>query len=158
MQRHQQEQLLRDQDSMLNLEHSFNSQPTSRFTVDSASAKFAASAVRNSAHDLLTSKNVLPVTPTASFGANLTTSSSILSTNGPNILSSAKTSGLSTSPAATVLELNFPLGTGVASPIPMVTSVQTITTATTKNNVPSPVVKLNSGTNNHKHESLARFI
>lgn len=53
MQREQQEQLLRHQtcdldSSFSTLEHSFSSQPTSRFTLDTASAKFAVSAVINS--------------------------------------------------------------------------------------------------------------
>lgn len=52
MQRAQQEQLLKQDTSDLNnscngLEHSFSSQPTSRFTLDSDSAKFAVSAVMN---------------------------------------------------------------------------------------------------------------
>ena len=53
MQREQQEQLLRHQTCDLNssftaLDQSFSSQPTSRFTLDTASAKFAVSAVMNS--------------------------------------------------------------------------------------------------------------
>ena len=64
MQRAQQEQLLREETdvaipggsgSMLNLKHSLSSQPTSRFTLDSARAQFAASAVCNSAQDLIQS-------------------------------------------------------------------------------------------------------
>lgn len=52
MTRAQQEQLLKHDNSDLNnscngLEHSFSSQPTSRFTLDSDSAKFAVSAVMN---------------------------------------------------------------------------------------------------------------
>lgn len=52
MTRAQQEQLLKQDTSDLNnscngLEHSFSSQPTSRFTLDSDSAKFAVSAVMN---------------------------------------------------------------------------------------------------------------
>ena len=57
MQRQQQEALLRYQsnhpDTSFDLDHSFSSQPTSRFTLDSASAQFAASAVRNPQLELL---------------------------------------------------------------------------------------------------------
>lgn len=53
MKREQQEQLLRHQicdlnSSITSLDQSFSSQPTSRFTLDTASAKFAVSAVMNS--------------------------------------------------------------------------------------------------------------
>lgn len=52
MQREQQEALMRQDaaslDNSFSLEHSFSSQPTSRFTLDSDSAKFAVSAVMNS--------------------------------------------------------------------------------------------------------------
>ncbi|KAK7480951.1 hypothetical protein BaRGS_00027766 [Batillaria attramentaria] len=67
-----------------NLQHSFSSQPTSRFTLDSASAEFAVSAVINA---------------------------SDLSTNAMKI---DKNTGLSTSPAASVLQLNFPITTATA--------------------------------------------
>lgn len=55
MQRQQQEELLKrtDLESSFDLDHSFSSQPTSRFTLDSASARFAASAVCTSTKDLL---------------------------------------------------------------------------------------------------------
>lgn len=59
MQREQQEELLKqeatDLEIPIDLDHSFSSQPTSRFTLDSATARFAASAVCNSAQDLITS-------------------------------------------------------------------------------------------------------
>lgn len=49
MQQEAEQELLRrtscTSSSALDLEHSFSSQPTSRFTLDSASAQFAASAV-----------------------------------------------------------------------------------------------------------------
>ena len=54
MQRQQQEQLLKhtDLESSFDLDHSFSSQPTSRFTLDSASARFAASALCTYTKDL----------------------------------------------------------------------------------------------------------
>ena len=63
MQRAQQEQLLREETDVvapgggatLNLKHSLSSQPTSRFTLDSARAQFAASAVCNSTQELIQS-------------------------------------------------------------------------------------------------------
>jgi hypothetical protein len=84
MQREQQEQMLRyqttDLDSSVDLEHSFSSQPTSRFTLDSATAQFAASAVVNSSTQVVT-ENV----PLVSVGAIQLTHTSISSvlTNGP---------------------------------------------------------------------------
>ena len=59
MQREQQAELLKqettDLEIAIDLEHSFSSQPTSRFTLDSATAQFAASAVCNSAQELISS-------------------------------------------------------------------------------------------------------
>lgn len=85
MQREQQEQLLRQQTSDLDtsfngLEHSFSSQPTSRFTLDTASAKFAVSAVMNSSQ----LQQQQSATSTSSLnGANSVLTSSISLTNGP---------------------------------------------------------------------------
>lgn len=94
MQRQQQEEILRQEtsvlDSSINLEHSFSSQPTSRFTLDSATAHFAASAV----------VNTIPI------GANAVVAG--ITPNGP-VSTDSKSGGLSTSPAATVLQLNYPL-------------------------------------------------
>ena len=56
MQRQQLELLMKadtDLDGSFDLDHSFSSQPTSRFTLDSASARFAASAVCTSAQELI---------------------------------------------------------------------------------------------------------
>lgn len=115
MQREQQEQLLRQQTSDLDtsfngLEHSFSSQPTSRFTLDTASAKFAVSAVMNSSQI----QQQQSATSTSSLnGASSVLTSSISLTNGPiTSLSDSKLPGLSTSPAANILQLNFPLNRG----------------------------------------------
>lgn len=64
MQRQQQEQLLKhtDLESSFDLDHSFSSQPTSRFTLDSASAQFAASAVCTSTKDLMQPSDEMPMT------------------------------------------------------------------------------------------------
>ena len=64
MQRQQQEQLLKhtDLESSFDLDHSFSSQPTSRFTLDSASAQFAASAVCTSTKDLIQPSDEIPMT------------------------------------------------------------------------------------------------
>ncbi|XP_046357654.1 enhancer of polycomb homolog 1-like isoform X1 [Haliotis rufescens] len=151
MKREQEEKLLQleasEIDSSVILGQSFSSQPTSRFTLDSASAEFAVSAVMNSSQ--LPSANIGATTTTtttstsSSSSNNLTapsvslppvstSPSSLLSasltappilvttqtttptpptvavtTNGPLI--DSKTSGLSTSPAANILQLNFPL-------------------------------------------------
>ncbi|KAL3836282.1 hypothetical protein ACJMK2_021719 [Sinanodonta woodiana] len=122
MQRQQQEQLLL-QDSLdleisyNGLDHSFSSQPTSRFTLDSDSAKFAVSAVISSSQIQHHSATVTSTTN----GANLSSNSSSISINkSPSVVSStlpltngpiveSKTTGLSTSPAANVLQFNFPL-------------------------------------------------
>lgn len=85
MQREQQEQLLRHQTCDLNtsyssLEHSFSSQPTSRFTLDTASAKFAVSAVINSTQV----QQQQSATSTASInGASSIATSTINLLNGP---------------------------------------------------------------------------
>lgn len=85
MQREQQEQLLRQQTSDLDtsfngLEHSFSSQPSSRFTLDTASAKFAVSAVMNSSQI----QQQESATSTSSLnGASSILTSSISLTNGP---------------------------------------------------------------------------
>ncbi|KAJ8307466.1 hypothetical protein KUTeg_015550 [Tegillarca granosa] len=153
MQRAQQEKLLQ-QDSLADLDssctsldHSFSSQPTSRFTLDSASAKFAVSAVMNTsqiqsvktgvvtsvstslpASSLLsslsssspfTAKHLPPPLSTSSTTSLLQTAvaTSKLAaqslTNGPT--TDCKTTGLSTSPAATVLQLNFPINNSNSS-------------------------------------------
>jgi len=78
MLRAQQEESLREETDVapggstaLNLKHSFSSQPTSRFTLDSASAQFAASAVCNSTQELIQSVAVVahPTGGTAAVGA-----------------------------------------------------------------------------------------
>ena len=62
MQRQQQEQLLRQETdldnsgSLFNIDQSLSSRPTSRFTLDSATAQFAASAVYNATQELVASK------------------------------------------------------------------------------------------------------
>ncbi|KAL4229035.1 Glycosyltransferase 64 protein C4 [Mactra antiquata] len=126
MQREQQEQLLRHQTSDLNtsytsLEHSFSSQPTSRFTLDTASAKFAVSAVINS-----TQVQQQSATSTASInGASSIATSTINLLNGPiNAITDNKSHGLSTSPAENVLRLNFPLNnsSGQLLPASIITS------------------------------------
>ena len=81
MQQQQQEQLLRQEtdltvESSFDLEHSFSSQPTSRFTLDSASAQFAASAVCNSAQEVA-QQSAMPVPSGA------TTTTSVVTTTGP---------------------------------------------------------------------------
>ncbi|XP_074652761.1 enhancer of polycomb homolog 1-like [Tubulanus polymorphus] len=129
MKREQEDQILRyetsDIDSSIDLEHSFSSQPTSRFTLDSASAQFAASAVINqqlllqttsvtttttttaaSSSSLLSSSFSSSSTPSLSLGANTIISGALLS-NGTD-LDCNKNSAFSTSPAATVLQLNYP--------------------------------------------------
>ncbi|XP_052804773.1 enhancer of polycomb homolog 1-like [Mya arenaria] len=112
MQREQQEQLLRHQTSDLDasypgLEHSFSSQPTSRFTLDTASAKFAVSAVMNSPQV----HQQQSATSTASInGASSIVTSSVNLLNGPiTTIADNKLQGLSTSPAADILQLNLPL-------------------------------------------------
>ncbi|XP_048728028.2 enhancer of polycomb homolog 1-like isoform X2 [Ostrea edulis] len=151
MQRAQQEQLLKQDTSDLNnscngLEHSFSSQPTSRFTLDSDSAKFAVSAVMNTsqiqnarsgaissqtpaASEIITTPQTVVLTNVVPAAVNTTNLSLLTPTtmlppissvisNGPidhkDIISS-KTTGLSTSPAATVFQLNFPLNNNNAS-------------------------------------------
>ena len=85
MQREQQEQLLRHQTcdldtSFTGLEHSFSSQPTSRFTLDTASAKFAVSAVINSTQV----QQQQSATSTATInGASSISTSTINLLNGP---------------------------------------------------------------------------
>lgn len=112
MQREQQEQLLRHQtcdldNSYPTLEHSFSSQPTSRFTLDTASAKFAVSAVINSTQ--VQQQNSATSTATIN-GANSIATSSLNILNGPiNAITENKPQGLSTSPAANIYQLNFPL-------------------------------------------------
>lgn len=124
MQRDQEEQLLKQTTCELEsavcsgLDQSFSSQPTSRFMLDSASAKFAVSAVMNTTQvqtkntgaisSLLSS--TLPSLATSSFSQPAAVSlqpNSITLPNGP--ITDSKPTGLSTSPAATVLQLNFPL-------------------------------------------------
>ena len=85
MQRDQQEQLLRQQTSDLDisfngLEHSFSSQPTSRFTLDTASAKFAVSAVMNSSQ---LQQQQSAASTSSLNGASSILTSSIPLTNGP---------------------------------------------------------------------------
>ncbi|XP_076093763.1 enhancer of polycomb homolog 1-like isoform X2 [Mytilus galloprovincialis] len=124
MQRDQEEQLLKqttcdfESAGCSGLDQSFSSQPTSRFMLDSASAKFAVSAVINTtqvqtkktgAISSLLSSTSLPLA-TSSFSQPAAVSlqpSSVALTNGP--ISDSKPTGLSTSPAATVLQLNFPI-------------------------------------------------
>ncbi|XP_062566237.1 enhancer of polycomb homolog 1-like [Saccostrea cucullata] len=154
MQRAQQEQLLKQDTSDLNnscngLEHSFSSQPTSRFTLDSDSAKFAVSAVMNTSQiqnarsgavlsrtqaaasetpptpqTVVLTNAVAPAAVSTAANLSLLPPTTVLPpissviTNGPidhkNVVSS-KTTGLSTSPAATVFQLNFPLNNNNAS-------------------------------------------
>ncbi|KAH3705072.1 enhancer of polycomb homolog 1-like [Dreissena polymorpha] len=110
MQREQQEQLLRHQtcdldSSLTGLEHSFSSQPTSRFTLDTASAKFAVSAVINTAQV----QQQHSATSTAAInGASSIATTSVNLLNGP-ITTITDNQGLSTSPAADILQLNLPL-------------------------------------------------
>lgn len=154
MTRAQQEQLLKQDTSDLNnscngLEHSFSSQPTSRFTLDSDSAKFAVSAVMNTSQiqnqnartgaissqtpaapetprtpQTVVLTNTVPAAPTTSANVSLLSPTTVLPpissviSNGPvdhKDLVSSKTTGLSTSPAATVFQLNFPLNNNNAS-------------------------------------------
>ena len=85
MKRDQQEQLLRHETCDLDtsyptLEHSFSSQPTSRFTLDTASAKFAVSAVINSTQV----QQQQSATSTATInGASSIASSTVNLLNGP---------------------------------------------------------------------------
>ncbi|KAK3105710.1 hypothetical protein FSP39_003940 [Pinctada imbricata] len=162
MQRNQQEKLLKQESTELDvsnnsLEHSFSSQPTSRFTLDSDSAKFAVTAVLNSSqiHDVKPGANItsssssstslimsslMSSVPSSSSSSSLsplvlssrpcegpiskvqtvTSATTVLPsissltqslTNGPvlDTVNIGKTHGLSTSPAANVLQLNFPL-------------------------------------------------
>lgn len=117
MQRDQEEQLLKQSSfesaGSSGLDQSFSSQPTSRFMLDSASAKFAVSAVMNTTQ-VQTKKTGAISSLLSSTSSSLTSSSSLSKpvnsatlTNGP--ISDNKPTGLSTSPAATVLQLNFPL-------------------------------------------------
>ena len=92
MQREQQEQLLRQQTSDLDtsfngLEHSFSSQSSSRFTLDTASAKFAVSAVMNSSQ--LQQQHSATSTSTVNGANSILTSSSVSLTNGPITSSSS---------------------------------------------------------------------
>lgn len=180
MQRAQEEQL-RKQDTLVldsscssELDHSFSSQPTSRFTLDSESAKFAVSAVLNtsqlqsatkpgastqssslpssssSASSTISIKAIKPASnvavvattlPTAAISAvspAVTLSSPLVSvtpttktlSNGP-ISSQSKITGLSTSPAATVLQLNFPLNKNNNSSLPPLTTTKTLSSSLT---------------------------
>lgn len=124
MQRDQEEQLLKqttcdfESAGCSGLDQSFSSQPTSRFMLDSASAKFAVSAVMNTTQ-VQTKKTGAISSLLSSTSSSLATSSfsqpaavslqpnSVALTNGP--ISDSKPTGLSTSPAATVLQLNFPI-------------------------------------------------
>ncbi|XP_021344728.1 uncharacterized serine-rich protein C215.13-like [Mizuhopecten yessoensis] len=157
MQRAQEEQLRKHDTLILDsscsseLDHSFSSQPTSRFTLDSESAKFAVSAVLNTSQlqsatktgastqssSLSSSPSVtstisikaikptssvsvvakpLPTVAISAVSPAVTLSSPLASvipttktlSNGP-ISAQSKITGLSTSPAATVLQLNFPI-------------------------------------------------
>lgn len=83
MQRDQQEQMLRQETSGLEnsfntLDHSFSSQPTSRFTLDSEKARFAASAVINSAQ-LNVQTTSVATTPAGTVTSTTTTTVA----NGP---------------------------------------------------------------------------
>ncbi|KAK6182761.1 hypothetical protein SNE40_010373 [Patella caerulea] len=115
----EQEEKLNQMDSSINLEHSFSSQPTSRFTLDRASAELAVTAVVKQAE--ITSAN---------NGANSSSKSYITSSvvNGPII--DSKPSGLSTSPAANVLQLNFPLNTSATPSSSIASSLSTSQTLT----------------------------
>lgn len=92
MQQQQQEQLLKQEtdlalDPSFDLEHSFSSQPTSRFTLDSASAQFAASALCNSAQEL--AQQVGLTIPSGANSSTVCLSETIVpvpaATNGPII-------------------------------------------------------------------------
>ncbi|XP_045207305.1 enhancer of polycomb homolog 1-like [Mercenaria mercenaria] len=133
MQREQQEQLLRHQTCDLDtsyptLEHSFSSQPTSRFTLDTASAKFAVSAVINSTQV----QQQQSATSTATInGASSIATSTVNLLNGPiNAITENKSQGLSTSPAANILQLNFPLNNNNNQLLPA-TVISSLTTSNT---------------------------
>ncbi|XP_060068094.1 enhancer of polycomb homolog 1-like [Ylistrum balloti] len=178
MQRAQEEQL-RKQDTLVldsscssELDHSFSSQPTSRFTLDSESAKFAVSAVLNTSQlqsatktgastqssSLTPSSSVsstisikaikptscvavvttpLPTVAISAVSPAVTLSSPLASviptktlSNGP-ISAQNKITGLSTSPAATVLQLNFPLNKNNNSSLPPLTTTKSLSSSLT---------------------------
>lgn len=137
MQRQQQEQLLKqetDIDTSFSLDHSFASQPTSRFTLDSASAQFAASAVCNSANDLarttsapvgLSSASVTMVTGTnsaAALIASATTTTVYSTSSNPGAMSSSVSTLLTNGPVVDckcfcfcVVHIEIVRGSGVYS-------------------------------------------
>ncbi|KAK2144972.1 hypothetical protein LSH36_714g00018 [Paralvinella palmiformis] len=180
MQRQQQEQLLKQETdldnsgSLFNIDQSLSSRPVSRFTLDSATAQFAASAVYDATREpsmskspattsitvavtaavvvpssskptvllpphspaltALMTQNVPPSqSSTHTTGANISlpgvktcsSSANISLTNGPI---NSKTCGLSTSPAASILQLNYPLTTSMVTTT--TTSGLTLTSST----------------------------
>lgn len=148
MQREQQEQLLRHQscdfDSpFTELEHSFSSQPTSVFTLDTASAKFAVSAVINSTQVQVQQS----ATSTATInGASALSTTTVNFLNGTiNTVLDSKSQGLSTSPAANILQLNFPIGStnstsGILSPAAQSSSAISSTSLPSSGVLLSPLV------------------
>ncbi|CAH1774556.1 unnamed protein product [Owenia fusiformis] len=129
MQRQQQEQLLKqtDLDSSFSLEHSFSSQPTSKFTLDSATAQFAASAV------VSTTQSLSQLSDTTN-----TVTTTTVTLNGP-ITDPDGTSCFSISPAASVLQLNYPImpqNATIPTPVSIATGPVSIATGLSS---PSPV-------------------
>ncbi|XP_077993273.1 enhancer of polycomb homolog 1-like isoform X1 [Glandiceps talaboti] len=122
MQKQQLEQLTQEKsllDSSINLEASFCSQPTSKFTLDSASAQFAVSALINT--DQCPSLVQPSATAHSRTSKNQVTNSAIYEPT-PKITAP----GHSLAPAATVLQLNYPISTATTTATTSSTGLSTL--------------------------------
>lgn len=166
MQRHQMEVQMKAENtlhSVFDLDETISSQQSSKFTLDSASAQFAASAVCNSTQELLQSN----LAPSSSSSGSAATSSTATTTATPSGASSTtlsgvstaatssvgaiihngpldnKTGGLSVSRAATLLHLNLPTVSAAAaagSTTPVTSSVSSLLPHSSPAASSSPVI------------------
>ncbi|XP_070536567.1 enhancer of polycomb homolog 1-like [Ptychodera flava] len=129
MQKQQLEQLTQEKsilDSSINLEASFCSQPTSKFTLDSATAHFAVSALIN------TDQCPNLVQP-SSVGSTRTPQSQVANSALHEPTPKITAPGHSLAPAATVLQLNYPISTTSTTTTPSASSsgLSTLTASST---------------------------
>ncbi|XP_019630045.1 PREDICTED: enhancer of polycomb homolog 1-like isoform X2 [Branchiostoma belcheri] len=145
----QKQQLAAQQDEAVstNLNQSFSSQPTSRFTVDSASAQFAVSAVVSNTENLDTSLKLREGTESAHNG--------VLEATG-----SGTNKAHSTSPPAAVLQLNYPLSQTPPVPVNPPPPATTLVTSTTRTGSPQapPTPSAAGAVTPNPSSSLARMV